>query len=185
MILRAALAFGYTLGWLPMFVFRVETVREALPFYSAAERRSTKWTPAIFAVHVGCACVRLSLPPAPPSGRLALGIALYLGAVGFWFWGRRLIGPLRSRRLPHERPPVLRREGAFGVVRHPLYFSYVVAALAPVLATASAYLALTFAACFVAIAVRAAQEERRLRQQLGVEYEEYSRRVKRLVPFVW
>ena len=180
--LLAALA--YALAWVPMFVFRVETISKALPFYEPVERFTVRLAPLIMTVHVTLACFLLSYQP-PTLPRLGAGGALFVGALGFWRWARGLIGPIQTRRLPQEPPLSFRRDGAFAWVRHPLYLSYVIASLAPVVATGSGVLLVTFVACFAVIAVRATQEERRLRDQIGAEYDEYCRRVRRLVPFVW
>lgn len=178
------LSLAYALGWLPMFVFRVEPLRQALPHYAAGERAAVLLVPAVVSLHVTLACLHLGRHP-PRGWPLAIGAALYVAAIAFWYWGRRLISPLRARRLTHEPPLAFRRDGAFGWVRHPLYSSYVAAALAPVITTGSVVLALTFLLCFAAIALRAEQEERWLRRQLGGDYEQYCRAVKRLIPFVW
>jgi protein-S-isoprenylcysteine O-methyltransferase Ste14 len=179
------LALGYALGWVPMFWFRVEPHFASLAQYAGVERWAVRLAPAIVTLHVTAACLRLSFRPMPPPWRVAAGGCVFAAAIAFWFWARRRIGPLRSRRLPEEPPLEFTRSGAFAVVRHPLYFSYVVAAAAPVLATRSAPLLGTFALSFVAIAVRAVQEERRLRRQLGRPYDEYCAHVRRLIPFVW
>jgi len=110
------------------------------------------------------------------------GRFLQRSSSGGW---RALIGPLRVRRQPYDPPFRFRQDGAFGVVRHPLYLGALVAAGAPVLVVPRAYLAGSWAFCFLALAVRAGQEEARLRAQLGQPYEEYCRGVKRLVPFLW
>lgn len=178
------LSLAYALGWLPMFVFRVEPMRRALPQYGVVERAAVLLVPAVVSLHVTLACLHLN-HHAPRPWPLAAGAALYLAAIGFWYWGRRLISPLRARRLTQEPPLAFRRDGAFAWVRHPLYASYIAASLAPVIATCSTTLALTFLLCFGAIAVRAEQEERWLRRQLGPDYEHYCREVKRLIPFVW
>jgi protein-S-isoprenylcysteine O-methyltransferase Ste14 len=52
-------------------------------------------------------------------------------------------------------------------------------------ATFNPWLLASYTVCAVAIGVRALQEEKRLRAQLGAQYEDYCREVKRLVPFVW
>jgi protein-S-isoprenylcysteine O-methyltransferase Ste14 len=44
---------------------------------------------------------------------------------------------------------------------------------------------LTLVLCGVALMVRAVQEERRLRAQVGAPYDAYCRAVKRLIPYVW
>jgi protein-S-isoprenylcysteine O-methyltransferase Ste14 len=184
-IVRAVAAFGFALGWLPLFLFRVEATRAALPFYTRAERFWVRLSPIILTVHISTACSVLSFGSELNSRRLVLGSVIFGAGLAFWFWGRLLIGPTQVRRLPQEPPRQFRQDGAFGLVRHPLYFSVLVMALAPVVATGSVVLLTTFSPCAIAIAVRATQEERRLRLQVGAAYDDYSRRVKRLVPFVW
>ena len=175
--------FGF--GWLPLFVFRAEALTEALPTYSASERFWVMLTPSILALHVTSTCVAISLAPRIPRFSTALGLTLFAAAIAFWFWGRMMIGPLRVRRLPDEPPLRLQRHGAFGVVRHPLYFGYLLAAAAPLAVVPRLLFVLTFALCGVALMVRAVEEERRLRAQVGAPYDAYCRKVKRLIPFVW
>ena len=177
-----ALVFG--LGWIPLWVFRAEKLTAALPYYSAAERSWVGYAPAILAAHTSIACVVLSLT-SPPLWRAAIGLILFAVAMGFWFWARAQIGPLRATRLPDQPPPILRRDGPFGVVRNPLYLGYLAVAAAPALTAGEPLLAVSFAACFAALAMRAAQEERRLHALLGPAYADYCRDVKRLIPFVW
>lgn len=178
------LALSYGLGWIPLFVYRAEAMTDALPHYSSAERRWVRLSPAIVAVHVTLACLLLSFA-SWPTGRAIAAVALFAAALGFWFWARAQIGPLRTTRLPDDRPLELRRDGPFGLVRNPLYLGYLVAAAAPLIVTQRPILLVTFAACFAALAVRAEQEERRLHVQLGAEYADYCQQVKRLIPFVW
>jgi len=183
-MLGPALALAVGLSWIPLYVFRPEEMRDALPYYSGAERRWVRGGPAIIAAHVTLGCVLLSF--ADPSPWLAaVGAALGAAGVAFWFWGRAQIGPLRVTRLPDEPPRELQRHGAFGLVRHPLYLGYLVIAAVPVIVAGRPILLCTLAGCFVVLAVRADQEERRLNAQLGAPYAEYCRTVKRLIPFVW
>jgi len=179
-----ALAFAFGLGWIPLYLYRAESMVDALPYYSGAERHWVMLSPAVFAVHMTVSCLLVSFAE-PPAWRGAAGLILFAAGVAFWFWARMQIGPLRITRLPEEPPPRLRRDGAFAVVRNPLYLGYLVAAAAPVIVAASPVLLLTLVACFVVLVVRAAQEERRLHAQLGPAYAEYCRDVKRLIPFVW
>jgi len=183
-MLGLLLALVFALGWIPLWVFRAERVTAALPYYSAAERSWVRYAPAIVAGHTGIACVLLSLR-SPPLWRAAVGLILFVAAIGFWFWARAQIGPLRVTRLPDQPPPVLRRDGPFGLVRNPLYLGYLAVAAAPALTAGEPLLAVSFVACFAALAMRAAQEERRLHAQLGPAYAEYCREVKRLIPYVW
>ncbi len=180
-----ALASAFALGWVPLYLYRAEAMSEALAYYSASERRWVMLTPAILGTHVTAACILVSLSD-PPSWRVGVGAAVFLAGIAFWFRARAQIGPLRITRLPDEAPPILRRDGAFAFVRNPLFFGYLLAAAGPAVVAAQPVLLLTFAACFAALTVRAEQEERRLRKQLGAAYVDYCGEVKqRLIPFVW
>ena len=175
----------FALGWIPFYVFRAESLNAALPFYSRTERLWVRLAPAMLFLHETAACITVSCTPAIPPGSAVLGVATSLTAIAFWFWGRTMIGPLRVRSLPQQPPLRFRCDGAFGIVRHPLYFGYLLAAAAPLLVACRIFLLTTFALSFVALAVRAVQEETRLHAQLGPAYEAYCRGVKRLIPFVW
>lgn len=179
-----ALSVVFALGWIPLYIYRAESIPQALAYYAGAERRWVKLTPVVVSAHATLGCILVSVSD-PPPWRAAWGAAVFVAGVAFWFRARTQIGPLRVRRLPDEPPVILRRDGAFGLVRNPLFFGYLVVAAAPLLVAARPILLLTFAACFVALAIRAGQEERRLCAQLGAQYVAYCRAVKRLIPFVW
>lgn len=179
------LSIVFALGWLPLFAFRAETLTAALPHYSAAERLSVYVAPLTVALHVTLACLLVTQETPLAPLRTTAALALFAAALAFWFRARAQIGPLRKRPLPDEPPPVLRRDGPFGLVRNPLYLAYLGAAAAPALVAARPLLLLTWLICLAALSVRAAQEERRLHAQLGPTYAAYCREVKRLIPFVW
>ena len=181
--LGLALVFG--LGWIPLFAFRAEAWTQALPHYTRSERLWVTLTPVVLAVHMTIVCLAISLITDVPQGSAVLGLVTFFGSVAFWFWGRLLIGPLRVRRLPDEPPLRLQRNGAFGIVRHPLYSGYLGAAAAPLAVVPRLLFMITFVLCSVALTMRALQEERRLRAQVGASYDAYCREVKRLIPFVW
>jgi protein-S-isoprenylcysteine O-methyltransferase Ste14 len=183
--LGVALGLGFGLGWIPLFVFRAEALTEALPSYTPSERVWVTLTPLALALHMVSVCVAMSLSARIPWPAAAAGAVLFGSAIAFWFWGRLLIGPLRVRRLPTDPPLRLQRNGAFGLVRHPLYFGYLLAAAAPLAVVPRPLFVLTFALSGVCLIVRAVQEERRLRAQVGDPYADYCRDVKRLIPFIW
>lgn len=184
-VLPIALGALFGLGWIPLFRYRAEHLPAALPYYSAAERFWVFAAPVLLGLHVTSACLLISFATRPAVLPTLLGLALFGAALRFWFRARAQIGAYDRRPLPDDPPPTLRRDGPFGLVRNPLYFAYLLAAAAPALVAGRLSLLFTWLACFVALAVRAAQEERRLHAQLGPEYADYCRAVKRLVPFVW
>ncbi|MEE8311352.1 MAG: hypothetical protein V3R77_03780 [Candidatus Binatia bacterium] len=175
----------FTLGWIPHFLYRTEALTDAFASYSRSERFWVIAAPSIIAANTAIACITLSLATTIPPWRTALSIAVFVGGVGFWLWGRRAIAPYDTRRLPDEPPLEFRRDGPFGLVRNPLYFGTMLAAAAPVIAAAEPSLLVPYSACIVALRVRAEQEERRLHRQLGPAYAQYCDEVKRLIPFLW
>ena len=184
MTLGVLLAIVFMIGWLPPYLWRTEPMVQALPAYDSGERYSTLATAIALTVHMAIGCIMLTLHHVPLLRGL-IALAIFGFGIGFWYWGRTLIGPLQVRRMPDELPPAFLTSGAFGIVRHPLYFSYLTAAAAPVVATLSPWLVLSYTVCAVMLGARAITEEKRLRTQLGAQYDDYSRKVKRLVPFVW
>ncbi|HVM96173.1 MAG TPA: isoprenylcysteine carboxylmethyltransferase family protein [Candidatus Acidoferrales bacterium] len=184
MNLGLCLSLIFTLGWVSMFLFRAETLWEALPHYSGAERFWVAATPLVLSLHASASCVALTLADVT-LGKAALATAMFFTAVIVWFWGRAQIGDMLRPRLPDEPPMQLRADGVFGIVRHPLYFAYMLASAAPLLIVPHWWLLCSFAACMLAIATRAIQEERRMHSQIGIAYAQYCNQVKRLVPWVW
>jgi protein-S-isoprenylcysteine O-methyltransferase Ste14 len=175
----------FGVGWLPLFLFRAESLGEALPSYRGSERFWVLATPVILAAHVTASCGVLSLERSIHTARAVASVFLFAAGVAFWLWARATIGPVRTRRLPDQPPECLRRDGPFGLVRNPLYFGVLICAAAPALAAAEPLLAASFALSVAALAIRAGQEERRLHAQLGASYAAYCREVRCLIPFVW
>ena len=180
-----ALVLLFTIGWLPVFLLRAETWHVALPVYERGERFWIVVTPVIIAAHFTLGCLAARAELSMPMWRAVVSAAVFVAGIFVWLWGRSEIGPLRVRRLPSDAPLAFRRDGAFAMVRHPMYFGHVLASLAPVVATPRLTLLSTFAACAFAVSMIAIQEERRLYTQLGPVYAQYCREVKRLIPFIW
>lgn len=175
----------YTAGWILLYVVRPESMTDSLPRYRRGERVAAVSSTVIMSLHISLSCMApLRHPPALAAA--AASIVVFAAGVGFWFWARRLISPLNVRRRPDQAPRELVRDGAFGIVRNPLYLGMLVMAGAPLVAVPHAVLGVTWALCCLALATRAVQDEARLHDQLGGRYEDYHRAVKRrLVPLVW
>jgi protein-S-isoprenylcysteine O-methyltransferase Ste14 len=75
-------------------------------------------------------------------------------------------------------------EGPYKIVRHPIYFGYLLAQIGFLSQSLSTYNALIYAACWMAMVLRIKAEEDVL--STSPEYRDYQRLVtKRLIPFVW
>jgi len=116
-----------------------------------------------------------------------VGIGLTLTAVGLAFcvWARVCIGRNWSARIELKQGHQLVRKGPYAIVRHPIYSGFMLATLGTALAFAEWSGLLAFALIVVAWGYKARLEESAMIEQFGSEYEEYRRRVKALIPFVW
>lgn len=176
----------YTIGWIPLYGIRAESLTDALPEYDRSEGIAAVTTSITVSIHVTVSCLTLAFLEEPISwAAAALMIVIYGSGLAFWVWARRMIAPLDVQRRPVEAPDRLIRHGAFGLVRNPLYFGVLICAAAPLAAVPRLHLMVSFAVCFAALSLRALQDEKRLLAQVGAPYEDYCRDVKRLIPFVW
>jgi protein-S-isoprenylcysteine O-methyltransferase Ste14 len=180
-----ALAILFTAGWLVVLAFRGETWRAALPEYESDERVWVVVSFTILTIHFTVGCLTAWAAPHIPIWRVFAGATVFVAGMGVWLWGRSGIGPLGTRRVPSQSPAEFRRDGAFGLVRNPMYLGSLLASAGPAIAIPKPVLLLGFVACGFALSMRAIQDERRLHRQLGPAYAEYCREVKRLIPFIW
>ena len=113
-----------------------------------------------------------------------LGVGLILAGVSVATWAALTLGRHFDHEVEvHEGHEVVRR-GPYAVVRHPVYSGLALHHIGAFLATGNLiFLAGTLAVSFPAFYVRAKEEERLLRAQLGAAYEEYSRAVPMLMPW--
>lgn len=107
-------------------------------------------------------------------GAVALGSALI--ALASSLLGRRL----RAHPAPHEEA-VLRTDGVYGVVRHPIYLGLLSGAAGAVLIARTPRAAGAFAALSALLHVKSGYEERLLEDRFP-DYAEYASRVSKLIP---
>jgi protein-S-isoprenylcysteine O-methyltransferase Ste14 len=113
--------------------------------------------------------------------RVAVGSLLLAGGLTFSLVSLAVLGRCFGV-LPDVRGLVMR--GPYRWVRHPLYLGELTSALGIALGTSRFALAMVvWAVCAALQLARTRYEERSLRAEFP-EYEAYSRRTKRLVPFV-
>lgn len=119
---------------------------------------------------------------------LPLDAAMIAAAVvgfAFTWWARVHIGRLWSSSITRKSNHQIIDTGPYGIVRHPIYSGITLAAFATAVMRGTP---LAFAGAAIMTGgwyVKARQEERFLRAQLGADqYAAYARRVPMLVPFV-
>lgn len=108
--------------------------------------------------------------------------AVIVAAVVLGLWGAGGLGRhLRVHPRPAERA-ALRTDGAYRLVRHPIYAAVLVGSSAGAVLAARPEPLLGLAALSVVLHVKAGYEEGLLRSRFGEAYDLYASRVPRLVP---
>jgi protein-S-isoprenylcysteine O-methyltransferase Ste14 len=141
-------------------------------------------------VLVGLQVVCLGLvflwPGAPqwdvPAAVRWLGLALLAVALGIGLAGVLRLG--RHARV-HPAPAsaaVVRTDGVYALVRHPMYLAVLLGSLGEVLRSGQVVPVVGLVALSVVLHVKAGYEERLLRERFGAAYDAYAARVPRLVP---
>jgi len=111
--------------------------------------------------------------------------ALVLAGFAFCWWARFHLGRLWSGITTLKDGHYIVDTGPYGIVRHPIYFGIIFAALMTAGLDATIVGALGFISLTLGVTVVARLEERFLHEQLGAQaYEAYSARVPMLVP-IW
>lgn len=114
------------------------------------------------------------IPAAATVGLMSFGLLCSISAKIFL---RRSFGIVPANRG-------VQREGPYRVVRHPIYFGYLLAQIGFFCFNVSVMNAIVYSACWLAMVLRIRAEE----EMLGLDsaYREYQQAVRyRLIPFVW
>jgi protein-S-isoprenylcysteine O-methyltransferase len=127
---------------------------------------------------------RVPTPRLPPAAGPA-GLVVQVAGLGLRAWSMRTLGAAYSRTLRAEQDQRVVDAGPYRFVRHPGYAGSLLTWTGFALASRSAPVLATVAALLGrAYHDRIAAEEELLRRDLP-GYDAYSRRTKRLLPFVW
>jgi len=145
----------------------------------------SQWLP--YGIFVPYVVIALRLGPELPFGDAIrwIGLALVVAGIAFSIWAARTLGRHFDMEVEiHEGHEVVDR-GPFAIVRHPVYLGLAVHFIGACLGTGNwVLIAGTLFVSFPALFVRAREEERLLRTQLGPAYDDYARRVPMLIPLM-
>ena len=123
-----------------------------------------------------------------PLGDWSFYLGLSIGTLGSAIanWGSWTLGRYFSAEMVIYRDHELRVAGPYRFVRHPVYSGVFLAAIGAGFAVQSwaavLFLVITYAILF---RYRIAAEEKVLISEFGEQYQSYSKRVKRLIPFIY
>jgi protein-S-isoprenylcysteine O-methyltransferase Ste14 len=113
----------------------------------------------------------------------ALVAVAALGLLFTW-WARIYLGRLWSSSVTRKADHIVVDTGPYGIVRHPIYTGIIAAALATALVKGTPYAIVGALLMSFGFWIKAALEERFLREHLGADaYDSYRRRVPMLIPF--
>jgi protein-S-isoprenylcysteine O-methyltransferase Ste14 len=113
-----------------------------------------------------------------------IGVALTFLGLAFSVWAREHLGRNWSAVVTVKRDHELITTGPYAWVRHPIYSGLVLAALGQAIARGQWIGLLGVAILLGAFWRKARVEERWIREQFGSAYENYSRQVRAIIPFV-
>jgi protein-S-isoprenylcysteine O-methyltransferase Ste14 len=125
----------------------------------------------------------LRLRPPLPSVQWA-GAAMCLAGAVFGIYARRVLARSWSGDVAITAAHALVQRGPYAVVRHPIYLGLLMSQLGMIIALGEVR-ALVFVFGIEQLLKKLPLEEAALRKEYPVEYEQYARRVCKLVPLVW
>jgi len=121
-----------------------------------------------------------------PDWTYYLGLSLSLLGNLIWFWGYQTLGRYYSQAIVIYQGHHLVERGPYRFVRHPMYTGLILVYVGIGWAAQSwAAVVLTSLATTIFGAYRIPVEEKALTSEFGEQYASYSRRVKRLIPFIF
>lgn len=124
-----------------------------------------------------------SYSPSPSAPLVLTGLVLCASGIGFAIWARIHIGrnwsPVPAMKEEHE----LVTSGPYRYVRHPIYTGILVAMIGSALVAGLSWL-VVFLFALVTFLFRVRIEEGYMMKLFPIEYPEYRKRVKALIPFV-
>jgi len=114
-----------------------------------------------------------------------IGAALTASGLLFSVWGRRYLGRNWSRAVTIKKDHELITGGPYSLVRHPIYTGLLVGLSGGALALGEWRGLVAVGLVFIALLRKLRLEERWMRVQFGESYENYSRQVRALVPYIY
>ncbi|MEO6029445.1 MAG: hypothetical protein ABIR79_21485, partial [Candidatus Binatia bacterium] len=97
----------FTIGWIPVFVFRSERFNERRAAATSDERRAMWNVAAAVTVHVTLAEMALRDAGEVPAVRSLIGIAVFVIGFAFWMLARRALVAYGRLLDPSQPPPAL------------------------------------------------------------------------------
>ena len=115
-----------------------------------------------------------------------IGVVVMVLGISLRAWATRVLGRFYTRTLLTTPDHRVVQEGPYKLVRHPGYSGSLLVWIGAGVATTNwIVLAVVTVVCCAAYLYRIQSEEVMLMASFGTEYEEYRRRTRRLIPFIY
>ena len=113
-----------------------------------------------------------------------IGVVLCVGGLLFCIWARFTLGRNWSGVVTFKGGHELITRGPYAIVRHPIYTGLLMMIIGTVIAYGHVAGVVALPFVFWGLWIKLRYEEKLMLQKFPAEYEAYSRRVKRLIPFI-
>jgi protein-S-isoprenylcysteine O-methyltransferase Ste14 len=113
------------------------------------------------------------------------GSIISVTGVAFAIWARYTLGTNWSARVTLKKEHELIQNGPYSIVRHPIYTGFEMAVLGPAIVVGQLKGFVALAIVFTAHVLKIRMEEVLMNKQFPSQYAAYSKRVKRLIPFIF
>jgi protein-S-isoprenylcysteine O-methyltransferase Ste14 len=121
-------------------------------------------------------------------GKLLIEIIAFIGvlvSLAFMIWSRVVLGKNWSGRIAVKNDHQLITSGPYTMVRHPMYTGFIFAFLFSAILLGEVRGVISFVILLIGILMKLQKEERVIRNVFGIKYDEYAKRVKKLIPFIY
>ncbi len=108
-----------------------------------------------------------------------------LFSLGFMIWSRVVLGKNWSGRIAVKDDHQLITSGPYTIVRHPMYTGFIFAFLFSAILLGEVRGVISFVILLIGILMKLQKEERIVRNVFGTKYDDYAKRVKKLIPFIY
>lgn len=115
---------------------------------------------------------------------VVIGALLTAAGLAYAIWARVILGANWSAEVTVKEDHELIQAGPYAFSRHPIYTGLVLALFGTALAVGEVRALIALALVVASLWYKMALEERVMRRTFGATYDDYSRRVKALIPFV-
>jgi protein-S-isoprenylcysteine O-methyltransferase Ste14 len=123
-----------------------------------------------------------------PGQQSTIEIIAFIGLVAslaFMIWARVILGKNWSGRIAIKEDHQLINSGPYALARHPMYTGFIFAFISSAFILGEVRGFIAAAILIIGVLIKMGKEEKFVTEVFGARYIEYSKKVKRLIPFIY